>query len=1064
MECHNKKIKQRCWVVILIGVLLSTTAFGQQLSTKELDALEQSVYEKLQAKEYQGALAEIEQCMRAIKDARDVPSRNRYKDCAFKAVLCCEKLKLYAREIALYDEMIHLGVLLPQEQKEIELKYAVCALYYSNELLTGKEKQTSKAYAVLDKALTHVKDQEMVRRLLKQQGYVAFFEAGDKLLQQNYSEATASFEKALQLYRTLQDKKGQISVLMQLAGIKKRKGENKEALALYEEVVSLANEANETMYGVEAMKEQVLLYENMGEFDKSVAASVKMNELLMSIKDAETVITYNHSLADEAYHRWGNLDLAEVLFKHNLEMLSALDDSKKYSWGHLTNLRLSEICYDKGMYEEALRYDEKKMESYLRMFEANSPQKYLAYHRRTQIFSQMGERDSAFKYMDSVFYSQKLTKLEPVVVAGQYTTRGQLFAQFKEYDHAVHDFKYANQLLRETYPQNDSYRLNVVPLLGGSLYKQGKKQEAKRCYQEYAELCKLQYGSNSIEYANAIYYLANIKAFCGEINDGQQDYIQSMSLIRGLLKEQLRYLPINRREKYWEGLSERFYAMAAFALRSDATQNEFTLHSYNALLLSKGLLLHTDRALDEMIKKNGSKEDLDLYNKVAQARANVIKLQSNHSASAEELKVASAVWNDLDKQLVQKSSEYASYGALVDWMYQDVRRSLKEGDVLMDITDFTSEKGVQQYVAYMIKKDWEFPLLIPLFKQEQMDSLLNQANGHVDELYQLPIAEKVLEHVWNKIEKYVSPNSTLYYVPSGFMHRIALESLPVADGQLLGSKYKFVRLTSAREIGQSVRGRSPKPQKVALYGGLQYDMDADQMLAECKKYALRPLMTKRGGVVKGDSIYRPLEMTNVEVKEIAEMLKKQRIDVRSYIKTLGTEESFFALDGKSPQMIHLATHGFYYTPDETKDIAVLRGYKDAMSLTGLVLSGGNAGWRGVALPHGVMDGILTADDISKLDLTGTDLVVLSACETGRGKVTSEGLYGLQRAFKKAGVQTLVMALWTVSDQVTKEFMILFYENLIKNKWDKRKAFDLAKTQISKKYEEAYYWAGFVMLD
>ena len=1064
MECNNRKIKLRCWAVMLIGVLFSTAAFGQQLSIKELDALQQSAYEKLQAKEYQGALAAFEQCMRAVKGARDVPSRNRYKDCAFKAVLCCEKLELYAQEIALYDEMMHLGGLQPQEQKEIELKYAVCALFYSNELLIGKEKQTSKAYALLDKALVYTKDQEMVRRLLKQQGYAAFFEAGEKLLQQNYSEATVSFEKALQLFRTVETKKDQISVLMQLAGIKKRNGENKEALALYEEVVSLANEANEGMYGVEAMKEQMLLYENMGEFDKSVAASVKMNELLRGIKDPETVITYNHTLADEAYRRWGNLDLAEVLFKKNLEMLSALDDSKKHTWGHLTNLRLSEICYDKGRYEEALRYDEKKMESYLCMFEVDSPQKYLAYHRRAQIFSEMGERDSAFKYMDSVFYSQKMTKLEPVVIAGQYTARGQLFAQFKEYDHAVQDFKYANQLLCETYPQNGSYRLNTVALLGGALYKQGKQQEAKRSYQEYAELCKLQYGSNSIEYANAIYYLANIKALCGEINDGRQDYIHSMSVIRGLLKEQLRYLPANSREAYWNGLSERFYAMAAFALKSGATQNEFTLHSYNALLLSKGLLLHTDRALDEMIKKNGSKEDLALYNKVAQARECVIKLQSNHNASAEELKTASAVWNDLDKQLVQKSSEYASYGALVDWMYQDVRQLLKENDVLMDITDFRSEKGVQQYVAYIIKKGWEFPLLLPLFKQEQMDSLLSLANGHVDELYQLPIAAKVLELVWNKVEKYVPRNGTLYYVPSGFMHRIALESLPVADGELLGSKYNFVRLTSAREVGQSVIGRSPKPQKAVLYGGLQYDMDAHQMLAESKKYELMPLLAKRGGVVKGDSIYRSLKMTDVEVKEIAEILKKQRIDVRSYVKTLGTEESFFALDGKSPQMIHLATHGFYYTPDETKDIAALRGYKDAMSLTGLILSGGNAGWRGIALPHGVMDGILTADDISKLDLTGTDLVVLSACETGRGKVTSEGLYGLQRAFKKAGAQTLVMTLWTVSDQVTKEFMLLFYENLIKKKWDKRKAFEQAKTQIRKKYEEAYYWAGFVMLD
>lgn len=94
------------------------------------------------------------------------------------------------------------------------------------------------------------------------------------------------------------------------------------------------------------------------------------------------------------------------------------------------------------------------------------------------------------------------------------------------------------------------------------------------------------------------------------------------------------------------------------------------------------------------------------------------------------------------------------------------------------------------------------------------------------------------------------------------------------------------------------------------------------------------------------------------------------------------------------------------------------------------------------------------------------MAVLSACQTGQGKATSEGLFGLQRAFKKAGVKTMVMTLWSVSDVVTKEFMIKFYENLADKSfaWDKRKAFEQAKSYIRAKYSEPFYWAGFVMLD
>ncbi len=172
------------------------------------------------------------------------------------------------------------------------------------------------------------------------------------------------------------------------------------------------------------------------------------------------------------------------------------------------------------------------------------------------------------------------------------------------------------------------------------------------------------------------------------------------------------------------------------------------------------------------------------------------------------------------------------------------------------------------------------------------------------------------------------------------------------------------------------------------------------------------------------------------------------------------------MSGNAPQILHVATHGFFYSPDEAQKIDYLQGYKDAMSLSGLVLAGGNAAWLGREVPDGVMDGILTASDIAGLDLGNTEMAVLSACQSGNGQVTAEGLYGLQRAFKKAGVKTLVMSLWNVGDMVCYEFMNLFYANLMdkNNNYNKRKAFDAAKSMIRAKYPEPFYWACFVMLD
>ena len=115
------------------------------------------------------------------------------------------------------------------------------------------------------------------------------------------------------------------------------------------------------------------------------------------------------------------------------------------------------------------------------------------------------------------------------------------------------------------------------------------------------------------------------------------------------------------------------------------------------------------------------------------------------------------------------------------------------------------------------------------------------------------------------------------------------------------------------------------------------------------------------------------------------------------------------------------------------------------------------------IPEGVDDGVLTAKEISRLDFNGLDLVVLSACQTGLGEITGEGVFGLQRGFKKAGAQTIVMSLWKVDDAATKDLMTGFYRNLTSG-MTKREAFISAQKDLREKYSEPQKWAAFIMVD
>lgn len=137
-----------------------------------------------------------------------------------------------------------------------------------------------------------------------------------------------------------------------------------------------------------------------------------------------------------------------------------------------------------------------------------------------------------------------------------------------------------------------------------------------------------------------------------------------------------------------------------------------------------------------------------------------------------------------------------------------------------------------------------------------------------------------------------------------------------------------------------------------------------------------------------------------------------------------------------------------------------------MLRSGLILAGGNHAWKtGKPVREGMEDGILTAYEISQMNLSNTELVVLSACETGLGDIQgNEGVYGLQRAFKIAGVKYLVMSLWQVDDKQTSRLMTLFYKKWLTEKMPVPEALRAAQNELRKRGFDPFYWAGFVVVE
>jgi CHAT domain-containing protein len=261
-----------------------------------------------------------------------------------------------------------------------------------------------------------------------------------------------------------------------------------------------------------------------------------------------------------------------------------------------------------------------------------------------------------------------------------------------------------------------------------------------------------------------------------------------------------------------------------------------------------------------------------------------------------------------------------------------------------------------------------------------------------------------------------------------------------------------------------------------LYGGIQYD--ATPVLAANIDTKPDDFASRRGAdfaqndsTLRGDN-WNYLRWTEVEISTAAAIMEGKGIAPTVKKGAEATEESFKAMGegGPSPRILHVATHGFFFPdPKEGKSGGEEKVFKvsdNPMIRSGLVLAGGNQAWKtGKPARPDLEDGILTAYEISQMNLSNTELVVLSACETGLGDlVGNEGVYGLQRAFKIAGARYLIMSLWQVPDFQTQVFMTAFYKHWLEGKMAIPDAFRTTQSELKAKYGDAFKWAGFVLVE
>lgn len=523
-----------------------------------------------------------------------------------------------------------------------------------------------------------------------------------------------------------------------------------------------------------------------------------------------------------------------------------------------------------------------------------------------------------------------------------------------------------------------------------------------------------------------------------------------------------------------------FHLFHSFAYKHNYKYGTFNTLLVNNTLLTKGALLNTSK---DILANLRSLADTDITNKINnyinEKEFIALQLSLPEHQRVKEFYVRRDRLGGLESELIYLYQQHYKDERKqpINWR----RTALLENEISIEFTHFKQfdEEWTDNviYVAQLFKKNWRYPKIIPLFEEKE---LRNQLNGHsASSLYltrgskgQQINASNYSKALYNLIvspfEDELKDISKIYFSLDGILHQIAFSALVNNDNKRLIALYDLEQVSSSRVI--TLKRTLPTLDDALLVGGIDYDFNAE---GKTKLFSNQPsyaeLLATKSNLSEEQlkTTWPYLKGTATEVGRIHELLNTNSKTSKTLINEDATETELKAINGKSPKVLHIATHGFFFenNSESSEENFEFKNAENPLLRSGLLLAHANYAWQYGSNPYERNDGILTALEISNLDLSQTDLVVLSACETGLGDIKgNEGVYGLQRAFKMAGVDLIMMSLWEVPDMETVEFMSSFYELWLEND-DIRKAFIETQRKMHNLYpNNPEKWAAFVLFE
>lgn len=499
--------------------------------------------------------------------------------------------------------------------------------------------------------------------------------------------------------------------------------------------------------------------------------------------------------------------------------------------------------------------------------------------------------------------------------------------------------------------------------------------------------------------------------------------------------------------KYWDVLSPRFQRFYNYALEAQLENPHVVQELYDYHIATKALLLNSTNKVKQAIFASKDPQLIKDYVTWLDQKETLARLfaYSKEELKTQKINLDSIVraTNAMEKKLSERSGDFSSGYSAQKLSFRDIASKLLDQEAVIEIIRVHTYKqkfeNDSKYVALVLTKGLEIPKLVVLENGQQLET-------RYAKYYRNAIQQKIddgysYDQYWGRIEPQLEGKKIIYLSPDGVYNQLNINTLKKPEADFMIKKYDLIIVGNSKDIIGLKNKKAKAPRKNATLLGFP-DYGAGEI--------------------------PPLPGTKVEIDGVSKILKTGGYQVTQFTQKTANEANLKSI--KAPALIHIATHGYFLQDVDNAGgsafgVNLENANNNPLLRSGLMLAGASSTVSGKRVPNlGSNDnGILTAYEAMNLNLEGTDLIVLSACETGLGDVKSgEGVYGLQRAFLVAGADALIMSLWKVDDAATQQLMTFFYSNWIKT-GNKQKAFKQAQLQLMATRKDPYFWGAFVMM-